>query len=78
MRATQAFRLSGHASSLNCSSPMASLSEVTTELAEIQTILQGDAFAAEVKEKMIKQLATKIHGLKAMSASAAHQLMSAL
>ena len=43
---------------------MASLSEVTTELAEIQTILQGDAFTAEVKEKMIKQLATKIHGLR--------------
>ena len=55
---------------------MASLSDICSELADIQPMLLSKHYAGEVKEQMGKTVALKIVGLKTMDASTAHTLMS--
>ena len=54
---------------------MASLSDICSELADIQPMLLSEHYAGKVKEKMVKTVALKIVGLKTMGASTAHTLM---
>ena len=56
---------------------MATVSDITTELADAEPLLKNADFSQEVKMNIVKQLATKIHGLTAMSPVHAQQLMVA-
>ena len=55
---------------------MASLSDICSELADIQPLLQNDAYTADVKNNMVTAVALKITGMKTMNAASAHSLMS--
>ena len=57
---------------------MASLSDITTELADIQSMLQSDSYTNEVKAQLVRQIAVKITSLKEMHAPAARQLMTGI
>ncbi len=57
-------------------SAMTSVSDICSELADIQPCLLSDSYAPEVKGKMVNSVRLKVVGLKAMTASTAHALMS--
>ena len=57
---------------------MASISDITAELADAESLLKGVDFSQEVKLNIVKQLAAKVHGLKALLPMHAQQFMSAL